>query len=372
MKRTCLALACAALLGGGLPALAGEARVTQVRGSRLTVDAGSAAGLAMGMEVTLVRPPGEPIIHPITGENLGAPELALGRGLVTKASSRAASVDVEGGVLMVPRAGDVVRFASVEEEMVAAQEQVATAEETHRAEHKGIGEEIGRLAQGIKEVQGRIGSLEKVLQRIERVEEGFRVQLRGLNQDMTSMREDIRVLKEQVALYTPPTPVKGIEEQKVQEPGLTVQQVEQIVQDALGKISLQAAPGPGTQTTQVTPAPQEPAYNAQYTPPPEVTTPPASVTDSIPLPDEVGTAVEPPPPSVPFWQKTWFLGGLGALGILAVAAYLYLRMSAASKEDEEEEDEEVEEDEEEGEEEESVEVEAEEEEDDIVVEDTSR
>ena len=31
----------------------------------------------MGLPVTIVRPPGEAVIHPITGENLGAPEVEL-------------------------------------------------------------------------------------------------------------------------------------------------------------------------------------------------------------------------------------------------------------------------------------------------------
>ena len=55
------------------PTEAGEALITRVRGSVLTIDAGAEGGLIKGLSVDIVRPPGEAIIHPITGEDLGPP-----------------------------------------------------------------------------------------------------------------------------------------------------------------------------------------------------------------------------------------------------------------------------------------------------------
>ena len=80
MKKWLLILA---TIGCVAPVYAGEALVTRVRGSVLTIDAGAEGGLIKGLAVDIVRPPGEAIIHPITGENLGAPEMVkIGRAHV--------------------------------------------------------------------------------------------------------------------------------------------------------------------------------------------------------------------------------------------------------------------------------------------------
>ncbi len=63
---------------------AGEAFVTRVRGTRLTLDKGAEAGLEVGLPVTVVRPPEESVIHPLTGENLGSPEIEIAEGEISK------------------------------------------------------------------------------------------------------------------------------------------------------------------------------------------------------------------------------------------------------------------------------------------------
>ena len=77
----------------------------------------------------IVRPPGESIIHPITGENLGAPELVIGRGEISKTSNRAANVQVGPGLLLSVRPGDIARFTTPEEEMLMDQERSVATEE---------------------------------------------------------------------------------------------------------------------------------------------------------------------------------------------------------------------------------------------------
>ena len=73
---------------------AGEGLITKVRGFNLTVDKGAEDGLTVGMKVDVIRPPTEAVIHPVTGENLGAPEINLGVGEITKTSGRASNVNL--------------------------------------------------------------------------------------------------------------------------------------------------------------------------------------------------------------------------------------------------------------------------------------
>ncbi|MFA6111563.1 MAG: hypothetical protein WDA75_22620 [Candidatus Latescibacterota bacterium] len=400
MKKRFLILVGLVLLWAG-PGRSGEVPVARVRGSVMTIEVGSDVGLAVGMEVSVVRPPGQTIVHPITGENLGAPAVEIGRGSISKISAHAASVRLNDTPLMAVRPGDLVRFMTQEEELVREQERVVVTQQRNEQEHQEMRGEVARLAKGVKDVQGRIGALEGMMRRIERIEEGLRSQLRGINNDIAGMKGDIKELKELVSLYGP-VPVSGLGEQKGTTPplpgatgamptaapvpagavpasgGLDLNteegrnQVRGIIRDELQQQqSLNASAGAVTSTVPTSAPPVESQGAALPEP---VTTAPA--------PEPTPTVVEPPPPAqtetlpaddltIPeppakesFWQKSWFYGIIAGLGIIAIVAYLYVRMTSGNEEDEEDE-----EDEEEAEEEE-VEVE-EEEEDDIVVEETS-
>lgn len=334
-----LALICLALAGSTV-GHAGEALVTRVRGSKMTIDMGAEAGLMVGMAVTIVRPPGESVVHPITGENLGAPEIEIGRGTISKTSGRVASVQIEGNALLTVRPGDVARFVTPEEEMIMDQERSIASTERNQEEHQEFRKGLSSLTSSLKSLQGRIGSLESLMKRVERVEDGFRVQLQGIHKDMNEMKDDIRNLKDQVALYGP-VPVEGmVEGPEGGTPSLTEEDVEQIVRKVVDDLQ-PAAVQAGVAPESLPPLPKE---------------------------EDISLGLESEEEEAPFYKQSWFIFGLiGVIGIGAVTAFLAMRMMASSEEDEEEdEDEELEEDEEE------MEIEVEEaEEDDIVVEETS-
>ena len=350
MKKWMLILACMAWATAP-SAYAGEALITKVRGSMLTIDAGAESGLVRGLAVEIVRPPGEAIIHPITGENLGAPEVVIGMGEISKTSNRAANIQIGSGLLMTVRPGDLARFTTPEEDMLIDQERSVASNEKNLEEHQGFRNEISRLTRSIRGVSKRIGGLESMMKRVERVEEGFRVQLRGINTDMNTMKEDISDLKESVALMGS-VPVDGLEGDGGSVPvdlssEESVEQIREIVRGVLGD----------------TPAQMAPVSEEERSLPEEVSLDEPLDGEEVPEEEEED----------PFYLQTWFFGIIGALGILGVAAFAYLRMMADGEDDEEDEDEEIEEDDDDDDMDDDLDMDdmEVEEEDDIVVEETS-
>ena len=300
-----------------VPTQAGEALITRVRGSVLTIDAGAEAGIIKGLSVNIVRPPGEAVIHPITGENLGAPELVIGRGEISKTSNRAANVQVEPGLLLSVRPGDIARFTTPDEEMLMDQERSVATQEKNQEEHQGFRNDISRLTRSIKSVQGRIGGLENMMKRVERVEEGFRVQLRGINSDMNVMKEDIVDLKEAVSLMGA-VPIAGLDQEELQEPvdlssEESVGQIRQIVQDVLGEAQVGMTPV-GREELEL---PDETSLDMSYD----------------------GDESEEGAEEAPFYTQTWFFLLFGVIGIILIAAYFYMRFMRGSDEGEEMEEE---------------------------------
>ncbi len=343
MKKVELALIC--LLLGAFSSHAGEALITKVRGSSLTIDTGAEAGMVQGMVVTIIRPPSEAVIHPITGENLGAPEVEIGTGKISKTANRAANVRIGSGLLLPVRPGDIVRFVTSDEEMIMDQERSVAREDKDAQEHQGFNKEISQLARNIRNVQGRIGGLEKMMKRVERVEEGFKVQLRGINTDMNTLKDDIRDLKESVALMGT-VPIVGLDEKgPSMGGGLNLESEEDV--EALKQVVREVL-----ESEQVT----------SDLPPLEE--------EELALPAEDGEELEEEEEGS-FFTSSIFFGILGAIGILAVAAFAYLKMMAGGEEDEEhEEHEEITEDDDDLDMTDDLDIEIEEE-DDIVVEETS-
>jgi hypothetical protein len=179
---------------------AGEGLITKVRGTNMTIDKGAEDGLIVGMKVDVIRPPTEAVIHPVTGENLGAPEINLGGGEITKTSGRASNVSLSQRPLMGVRPGDLVRFTTPEEEMIMEQESSMVSKEKAQGERKALRGNISGLTKKIQATQRRISGLEGTLKRLDRMQQGFIVQLQGAHKDITLMKEDIDDIKESISL----------------------------------------------------------------------------------------------------------------------------------------------------------------------------
>jgi len=161
------------------------------------------------------------------------------------------------------------------------------------------------------------------MKRVERVEEGFKVQLRGINTDINIMKDDIKDLKESVTLMGT-VPIAGLgEDGEPVEGGLSleseedVEQLKEIVRDVLSEEE------------------RSPSL------------PPLDPSD-LGLPDdgdlevgeegEDGTLEEE---EEPFYNSLWFMIGSAVLGLLGLGLAFYLWKMGGS---EDEEDEEIEED----------------------------
>ena len=144
-------IALSALMAAALatPVVAGEAFVTKARGTSITIDKGADDGIEVGLDMTIFRPPEEAVIHPLTGENLGAPEIELVTGKVSKVSARAASITLISAPLLSLRPGDVARFVTIEEQMVLDQEMSTETAEKAASERQQIRSDAGKLSRNI-------------------------------------------------------------------------------------------------------------------------------------------------------------------------------------------------------------------------------
>ena len=179
---------------------AGEAYIRKARGNILTIDQGAEAGLVVGMEVIVIRPPSEAVIHPVTGENLGSPEIEIVAGEVTKTAARSASIKIRKRPLLSIQPGDMVRFMTSEEEMVMDQERSMAREERAQQERRQIKSNVKELTKNIRNTQGSINTLKSAISKLDRIDESIKVQLRGINEDIHMMKEEIIALKESVSL----------------------------------------------------------------------------------------------------------------------------------------------------------------------------
>ena len=331
---------------------AGEAYIKKARGNKLVIEQGAEAGLEVGMEVTIVRPPGDAVIHPVSGENLGAPEIKVGTGQVTKTSARAATIVVSQALLNI-QPGDMVRFTTVEEELILDEEVQRQRREQAQKERRQIQGDLSKLTQSIKRTQGTIKDLRNAIKRLDRIDENIKGQLRIINDDIHGMKEEIKGLKETVNLMGV-VPVGAEGEIK---DGLITEENREVLEEFIRGVMQEEMPEPWEREA------GDPSVDdlAEEDDP--------DFADSEPLEEESS-----------WWDifedKFWYVvvGVVGVLLLIAMALY-YLKMkSDAEKEDDEDDDEddddeeEEEEDEEEEDDEEDFDVE-DEEEDDIVVED---
>ena len=228
--------------------------------------------------------------------------------------------------------------------MIIEQESSMVRQEKAQGERRQLRGSISGLTKKIKATQRRISGLEGTLKRLDRMQTGFIQQLQGAHKDITLMKEDIDDIKESIALMGA-VPVDqpgegGAGFDLENEENLTELKgvVRDVIEEFRSEIPIQE---------------EEPEADIDL----------GEDTD-LDLEEEMLEEEEPP-----FYAQTWFFGLIGAIGILGVVAFLYMKMAAASEEDEEDEgDDEDDEEEEEDEDEEDFEVE---EEDDIIVEETS-
>ncbi|MBT7862355.1 MAG: hypothetical protein HN712_18700 [Gemmatimonadetes bacterium] len=344
MTITGIALAAMTVFTMAAPALAGEAFVTKARGSTITIDKGADDGLEVGLEVVVVRPPDEAVIHPLTGENLGSPEMELVIGQVSKVSARAASVTLMSPPLLALRSGDVARFMTVEEKMVLDQEMSTETAEKAASERTRIRSEAGKLARNISSIQGTIRGLERAIRDLRRYDDDVvKPQFNSINRQIAEMREELGELRTTVSLLNSvPIGDPGMEG----EAAMSQEEVEALrilIQDEIDKLSLQMA----------------------------AVAPPPPVGDMEPPPVDPDLEMPPLEEETPFFLQAWFIVVLGALGIAGIAFFAYMKMAGDDDEDDEDdEDEEIIEEVDEDDDDE-IEVDVEEEEDDIVVEETS-
>jgi len=332
-----LALLPVLLALGATQAPAGEAFVTRVRGTSLTIDRGSEEGLQVGVTVTVVRPQDEPIIHPVTGENLGTPEIELASGEITKLTDRAATIRLTRAPLLAIRPGDLARYVTLEEKMMTEQEQATQSAEKAATERQSIRGEASRLARNIKSIQSTIRGLERAIGDLRRFDKDVvQPQFRSINQDIEQIKEELTNLRTTVALLGS-APVEDIGEGAGEMTEEELERLRQLIQDEVKSLQEQLD---------------------------LVAAPPPLPGDETPMPDEFE---EEGLVARPFYLRPWFLGILALLGVGLIGAMVYMRMAVGGDED----DEELELDDEDDEMDElDVDVEAEEE-DDIVVEETT-
>ncbi|MBQ42046.1 MAG: hypothetical protein CME15_06265 [Gemmatimonadetes bacterium] len=180
-------LALAAALGLSAAAShAGEGFVIKVRGMGLTIDKGADDGMVVGMSVTVMRSPDEPVIHPITGENLGSPEIEIADGEITKVSARASSIRLPRPALLPVRPGDIVRYTTVDEQTTETAEG-ATQER--------------RVIRGEARPAGNIKGVERSIKRLDRFDKDVVPrQFTRINKDIVAIKDELRELRETVTL----------------------------------------------------------------------------------------------------------------------------------------------------------------------------
>lgn len=335
-----LALLPALLALGAIESRAGEAFVTRVRGTSLTIDKGKEEGLQVGVTVTVVRAQDEPIIHPVTGENLGTPEIELAVGEVTKLSARAATVRLTKPALLPVRPGDLARYTTLEEKMMEEQEQATETAEAAATERQSIRGEASRLSRNIKSIQSSIRGLERAIADLRRFDKDVvQPQFRSINKDIADIKEELTNLRTTVTLLGS-APVEDIGEGAGEMTEEELEQLRQLIQVELNKLQEE--------------------LNLVAAPPP-------LPGDESPMPDEDG---EEDLVDKPFFLQTWFLGIIALVGLGFIGAMVYLRMAADGEEDDDDDELGLDDDEDEEDDEVEFDVEAEEE-DDIVVEETT-
>ncbi len=181
-----LCLAMCLLLASSTLALAGQAKVLSSDDSNIKIGAGVDRGVRVGMLAEIYRQ-AAPLIHPVTGENLGSPKVKIARIEITSVGA----VSSEGRFVenYAPvEAGDVVEsieVAPTEEDQIRAS--IAVTQARFKEIADGLAQEITSNKKAITDLRAtlrRIGSSEH--------------RLRAIANDVANMRERMVTIESRI------------------------------------------------------------------------------------------------------------------------------------------------------------------------------
>ena len=153
-----------------------------------------------------------------------------------------------------------------------------------------------------------------MMKRVERVEEGFRVQLRSINTDVNTMKDDISDLKESVSLMGA-IPIAGLDE------------------EAGDVVDLQSEENAGQIREIVRKLLEEEKANQI-----DLESIDSALFDEVSLDDSSLDSLDEIEEDEAFYTSWWFIGLFLLIGIGAIAAYVYLYL-LGDKEDQDKDEE---------------------------------
>jgi len=190
-----LLLTCPALLFADLP----ETPVSRADKKTIQIKAGTNRGLKAGVWLDVFRQE-EQIVHPITGEVLGSPQVKIAEAQVTKALKASATARITTSYAPI-LAGDLVREAG-SVPMQPPETHPPSASSGRRPAPSAPDDAprtAERLAWEITEIRASIAALSKTLARIagvERTVNRMKGDLGAMQSTVSSLRQEVESLKE--------------------------------------------------------------------------------------------------------------------------------------------------------------------------------
>ena len=181
-----LTLAACWVVVGAVPALAGQAQVLSADDNTIKIGAGVDRGVRVGMLAEIYRQ-AAPLIHPVTGEDLGSPKVKIARIEITSVGA----VSSEGRFVenYAPvEAGDVIESIEV---APTEEDQIRASIAVTQIRFKEIAD---GLASEIKNNQKAITDLRATLRRIGSSEQ----RLRAIANDVANMRERMVTIESRI------------------------------------------------------------------------------------------------------------------------------------------------------------------------------
>ena len=180
------------LLAGATSLYGAQAKVVKVEGKTVHLDVGSDRGMEVGMLADIYRQ-AEPIIHPVTGENLGSPRVKIGRIEIRKVEPTSAMGTILNQYAPV-LPGDTAEGIDIDP---TPEEQMQADVNEARAEIKALARS---LADEIKANQKAIADLRRTLRRIgssERRLTSLINTVKNMRERMVSIESKLTTLDEQ-------------------------------------------------------------------------------------------------------------------------------------------------------------------------------